>query len=142
MINYCYNFNCTLLKYSFNQINTNKVLDTKSTITIYYLYITPNNLAKTLRIKSFNKTTIPYNKTTISYNHFKGFKQAFNYKTYKSIKLVRFWLVDRLKGFKRGINKKVRLKIYKWGLVEKMLLISSFELSNIWIKRYGRKSLN
>jgi len=76
------------------------------------------------------------------YNHFKGSKKAFSYKAYNSINLVRFWRVAMLKCFKIDINKIVRLKIYKWGLVEKMLLISSFGWSDILTKRYGRKSLD
>lgn len=133
-IKYCYNFNCKLLKASFNQITTNKVLDIKSTNKVSYLNISTYNPTKTTATKS-------YNKTVITYNHLKGSKKAFNYKSYKSIKVVRFWLVDRLKGFERGINKIIRLKIYRWidykrGLVEIIVLISSFSWDRVWIELY------
>jgi hypothetical protein len=74
-----------------------------------------------------------------SYNHFKGSKQAFNYKSYKSIMVVRFWLIGMLKGFKRSTNKIFRLKIYKWGLVEIMILISSFGWSDVITKKIWSK---
>ena len=90
------------------------------------------------KIKAFNK---PYNKTVIPYNHFKGSKRDFNYNLYKSTKSERYWLIAMLKGFKIGINKIFRLKIYGWGLVERVLLISSFGWSDVITKRYGRKSL-
>ena len=132
---------CKLLKASYNQISTNKVFDTKSTNKIYCLnnclYAPANNQNKSFRIKSTNKT---FHKTFISYNHFKGSKQAFNYKSYKSIKLVRFCRVARLKRSKRGTNKIFRLKIYRWGLVEIILLISSFGWSEIIIKGMVEKA--
>ena len=40
---------------------------------------------------------------------------------------------------KRGINKKVRLKIYKWGLVEIIILISSFGWRNVITKKIWSK---
>lgn len=137
-----------------NQITTNKVLDNNSTNKINYLnnclYAPTNNLTKTIRIKTnrikstgikaFNKS---YNKTFISYNHFKGSKKAFNYKTYKSIKLVRFWLKGALECFKIDINKIVRLKIYKWSLVKIMLLISTNKiiLKIILISSFGWRDI-
>lgn len=44
---------------------------------------------------------------------------------------MRFWLKGRLKCFKIDINKIVRLKIYKWGLVKIMLLISINKICEI-----------
>ena len=120
--------------YILNQITPNKVLTSKSTNKVSYLnnclYAPANNQNKTfyiksIRIKAFNK---PYNKTFISYNHFKGSKKAFNYKSYKSIKLVRFWLIARLKGFKRGINKMVRLNFCKKVLIKIKIIIKIIPL--------------
>jgi hypothetical protein len=45
-----------------------------------------------------------------------------------------------LKCFKIGINKKVRLKIYKWDLVEIMLLISSFGWRDVITKKVWSKT--
>ena len=44
---------------------------------------------------------------------------------------MRFWLVDMLKGFKKGINKKFKLKIYKRGLVKIILLISTNKINDV-----------
>jgi hypothetical protein len=119
----------------------NKVLTSKSTNKISCLNLAAYNLAAynlaaynlaAYKIKAFNKDFIPY-------NHFKGSKQAFNSNICKSIKSERFCRVARLKRFKRGTNKKVRLKIYKWGLVEKVLLISSFDWSNVITKKVWSK---
>ena len=74
---------------------------------------------------------------------------------------MRFWLKGALECFKIATNKIVRLKIYRWGLVKiillistnkifeiimdfnkiilKMILISSFGWRDILTKRYGRK---
>jgi hypothetical protein len=44
-----------------------------------------------------------------------------------------------LKGFKIDINKIVRLKLYKWGLVEIILLISSYGWRDVITKKVWSK---
>ena len=44
---------------------------------------------------------------------------------------MRFWLLPILKCFKRGINKVIRLKIYKYISIKMILLISSNKIFEI-----------
>ena len=65
-----------------------------------------------------------------SYNHFKGYKQAFNYNPYNGIKLNRFRLLARLERFKSSINKIIRLKGYKNKIIFKIIIIKIIVLIN------------
>ena len=46
---------------------------------------------------------------------------------------MRFWLLPILKCFKRGINKVIRLKIYKYISIKMILLISSNKIFEVMI---------
>lgn len=46
---------------------------------------------------------------------------------------MRFWLKGALECFKIATNKIVRLKIYKWSLVEIIILISTNKINDVMV---------
>ena len=65
-----------------------------------------------------------------SYNHFKGYKQAFNYNPYNGINIIYFGRVAMLECFKSAINKIFILNICKNKIILKIIIIKIILLIN------------